>query len=217
MKLLKKELQLAMHPTSILFLLLSAMVLIPNYPYYVVFFYTSLSVFFVCLNGRENHDITYSLLLPVRKADVVKGRFLFVTLLECFQVVVIVPFMVIKQYLPIEPNVVGMEANIALLGMGLFMFGLFNVIFFSVYYKNPNKVGKAFLLGSVSEAVCMVAAETLVHAVPAFRDYIDTMGMEYMPYKLIVFAVGAVGYILLTLVSYKRAQRCFEGIDFFTI
>lgn len=213
MKLLKKELQLAMHPTNILFLFLSAMVLIPNYPYYVVFFYTSLAVFFVCLNGRENHDITYSLLLPVRKADIVKGRFLFIVLLECLQVVIIVPFIVIKQHLPIEPNVVGMEANIALLGLGLLMFGVFHVIFFSVYYRNPNKVGKAFLLGSVGEAVYMVAAETLAHAVPVFRDCIDTMGMEYVQYKLIVLVAGAVGYVWLTLVSYKKAQRTFERLD----
>ena len=33
--LMRKELVLAMHPASVLFLLLSAMLLIPNYPYYV--------------------------------------------------------------------------------------------------------------------------------------------------------------------------------------
>ena len=119
----------------------------------------------------------------------------------------------IKQHLPIEPNVVGMEANIALLGLGLLMFGVFHVIFFSVYYRNPNKVGKAFLLGSVGEAVYMVAAETLAHAVPVFRDCIDTMGMEYVQYKLIVLVAGAVGYVWLTLVSYKKAQRTFERLD----
>ena len=40
--LLYKEWRLAMHPTALLFLPLSAMLLIPNYPYYVIFFYTSL-------------------------------------------------------------------------------------------------------------------------------------------------------------------------------
>ena len=36
-KLLYKEIRLGMHPTNPLFLGLSAMLLIPNYPYYVIF------------------------------------------------------------------------------------------------------------------------------------------------------------------------------------
>lgn len=54
--LMRKELLLAMHPASVLFLLLSAMLLIPNYPYYVICFYTCLGTFFICLTGRENRD-----------------------------------------------------------------------------------------------------------------------------------------------------------------
>lgn len=65
--LIYKEIKLALHPTAPLFLLLSTLLLIPNYPYEVVFFYTCLAVFFHCLSGRENHDIEYSLLLPIQK------------------------------------------------------------------------------------------------------------------------------------------------------
>lgn len=53
-KLLRKELVLSMHPTVPLMLLLCVMVLIPNYPYTVVFFYSTLSLFFTCLLGRES-------------------------------------------------------------------------------------------------------------------------------------------------------------------
>ena len=81
-QLLKKEFSLAVHPTSWLFLGLSAMVLIPNYPYYVIFFYTGLGVFFTCLNGRENQDVLFSLLLPVSRKQVVAARITTVVLLE---------------------------------------------------------------------------------------------------------------------------------------
>lgn len=53
-ELLKKEISLVLHPTNWLFLALSALVLVPNYPYYVTFFYTGLGIFFLCLSGREN-------------------------------------------------------------------------------------------------------------------------------------------------------------------
>ena len=48
--LLQKELRLAMHPAALLFLALSALLIIPNYPYYVTFFYTTLGIFFYLLN-----------------------------------------------------------------------------------------------------------------------------------------------------------------------
>ena len=40
MTLFKKEWKLVMMPVPLLFLLLSGLVLIPNYPYYVTFFYS---------------------------------------------------------------------------------------------------------------------------------------------------------------------------------
>ena len=51
-QLLQKELALTLHPTSVLFLALSALLLVPGYPYYITFFYTGLGIFFTCLNGR---------------------------------------------------------------------------------------------------------------------------------------------------------------------
>ena len=64
-KLLKKELALCLHPAAVVMLLLSALVLAPNYPYAVSFFYLTLGLFFICLGGRENHDVIFTLTLPV--------------------------------------------------------------------------------------------------------------------------------------------------------
>lgn len=211
--LLKKEIRLAMHPTNILFLFLSAMVLIPNYPYYVIFFYTSLAIFFTCLDARENQDIAYSLLLPVRKSDVVRARFLFVVLFECLQAVTVVPFILLKQRLPIGQNAVGMEANPAFLGLGLLMLGFFNLMFFHVYYRNPNKVGKAFFAGAVGSGVYMVIAEALAHVAPLFRECLDTTGGEYVFHKSVTLIAGIIGYVLLTYLSYKKSGKVFDKID----
>ena len=84
--LLYKELKLALQAPAVLFLALSAMLLIPNYPYYVTFFYSTLGIFFCCQLGRENKDIFFTLCLPVRKRDVVSARFLLAVLLEAAQI-----------------------------------------------------------------------------------------------------------------------------------
>ena len=86
-KLLYKEFKLALHPAAVLFLLLSSMMLIPNYPMYVLFFYNTLGIFFICLSGRENHDLAYSLSLPIRKRDAVRARIVFAVILQLAQCV----------------------------------------------------------------------------------------------------------------------------------
>lgn len=49
---------------------------------YRVVFYTTLGIFFMCLSSRENHDLEYSLNLPVRKRDLVGARILTVCILN---------------------------------------------------------------------------------------------------------------------------------------
>ncbi len=212
-KLLWKEFSLAMHPTAIIFLSLSAMLIIPNYPYYVTFFYTGLAVFFTCLTGRENHDIAFSMSLPVRKRDIVKARFAFVMLIQLLQVLLSIPFAALRQSFDMPGNQVGMDANIAFFGLSFGMLGLFNLVFFRVYYKDVNKVGKAFVWSSATIAVYMILAETSAHVVPFVRDCLDTKDPDYLIYKLYVLAAGMLLYGLLTVVAYGKAVRSFEKLD----
>lgn len=211
--LLKKEIFLSMHPTAVIFLSFSLMLIIPNYPYYVTFFYTSLAIFFTCLNGRENNDVFYSLTLPITKKSIVTSRFAFVILLELAQLIIAVPFAIIRQSMPLPGNQVGMDANIALFGLSFILFGLFNYIFFVTYYKNVNTVGKAFLKGSTAIFAYIIVAEACTHVIPFVRDYLDTKDPQYLNYKLIVLIIGIIIYTLLTFMSYKKSVRSFDALD----
>ena len=55
--LMKKEWKLTVTPVPLLFLLLSALVLVPSYPYYVTFFYNALGIFLMLQAARENRDV----------------------------------------------------------------------------------------------------------------------------------------------------------------
>ena len=213
LKLLQKELRLCMHPTAPIFLLLSAMLLIPNYPYYVAFFYTGLAVFFTCLTGREQHDVAYTLSLPVRKRDAVRARFLFTVLLQLAQLLLAVPFLVLRGALGLPENAVGMEANLALLGLALVQYGVFNVVFFGVYYKNVDRVGAAFVWSCAAVFLYMLVAEACAHVVPFVREVLDTPDPLYLAPKLAVLGGGAAAYALLTGLSLRRAIRAFERQD----
>lgn len=211
--LLYKEFKLVMHPTVLIFLSLSAMMLIPNYPYYVTFFYTSLGIFFMCLSGRENNDIFYTMTLPVRKKDIVKARFLFVIIIQIAQVLTAIPFAYVRSLYNLPGNLVGINANTAFFGISFLMMGLFNFIFFSKYYKDPNKVGAAFGWGSLVMTIFMIIAETSVHVVPFMKNYLDTNDPDFIQYKLVVLVIGILFYGLLTFAVYKRSAGSFEALD----
>ena len=212
--LLYKELRLALQAPAVLFLFLSAMLIIPNYPYYVTFFYTALGLFFCCQLGRENNDVYYTLSLPVRKRDAVTARFLLAVLLEAAQLLLAVPFAFLRQsFQSLGGNAVGMDANVALFGLSLLMLGLFNLTFFPAYYKDPRKVGGPFVKGCVVVFVFIVVAEACAHAVPFFHDKLDTMHGAFLPEKLAVLAAGLVLWALLTLLAWKKSVRSFEKLD----
>lgn len=202
-----------MHPTAPIFLMLSAMLLIPNYPYYVIFFYTGLAIFFTCLNGRENHDVAYTVQLPVAKRDVVKARFAFVLVLEGVQTAAAVPFAALRQSFPMPGNEVGMDANVALFAFSFVLLGLFNLVFFSIYYRNVRKVGKAFVVSSITVFVYMGILEVCTHLIPFLRDRMDTPDPQYLTEKLILLAAGILLFAALTWAAYQNAVRRFEAQD----
>ena len=212
-KLLRKEFALAAHPTNWIFILLSAMLLIPNYPMYVVFFYTTLGLFFTSMSARENSDLYYTLLLPVRKRDVVRARGAFFAVIELIQCAACVPFALLRAVLRVGPNAAGMDVNAALFGLSLAMLGIFNALFLPKLYKNPSSVGKPFVLASTAVVVYIAAAEVCCHAVSFFRDVLDTPDPQNIGAKLAVLAAGALVFALLSLLGTRQAERHFDRVD----
>jgi hypothetical protein len=212
-ELINKELKLSLHPVPIIFLTLSAMVCIPNYPYYITFFYTGLGIFFLFQGNRENRDIQYMMALPIRKRDMVKARFLLVVGLELLQAVACIPFMVISAlFIPMN-NEVGIEGNVAFIGLALVMMGLFNLIFLTGYYKNGYNIGKPFVVATTVVFLYMIVMEVLLRIVPYMKEVCDSKAAADQIKQLPLFAVCVVLYLLITLFAYHKAAKCFEKID----
>lgn len=212
-KLIKKEFGLAMHPTVAIMIMLSFIVVIPSYPYAVAFFYMTLAIYFTCLNGRENNDIVYTLMLPVAKRDVVKARFAMCVILEMIQLAVLIPLSIVSAMLNPGGNAAGMDANPALFGLGLAMYGVFNLIFFTGYYKKVTKPGIPFVISAIVMFAVMFAEIVVSIIVPVYATVIDTPGMSHLPYKLGYLLIGVVIYVILTIVSYKISVKRFLKQD----
>ena len=108
--LLRKELRLAAHPSLYMFMAMGALVLIPAYPYGVVFFFGGLGVFQTVMFGRETRDVFYTALLPVRKGDGVRGKILLAVFSQLTQLALSLPFAFLRTLYMAEGNPAGIES-----------------------------------------------------------------------------------------------------------
>lgn len=214
--LLKKEFLLCLHPTCFIFLLFSAFVFIPNYPYEVMFFFSGLSVFFVCLTARENGDIGFSAVLPARRGDIVLARMLTCAIFQ-FALLVLAGVTTAVKELAFSPeaqiNLAGSSANLAFLGNGFLLLGVFNLVFFPLYFGAPHKVGIPFLLAGAAQFLLIAVFITLRFAVPLWRDMLSAPDPAYMGVKCAVFFAGLVLYAAFTVLSYFLSRKRFARVD----
>jgi len=212
--LLYKEFKLAAHPTTYIFLALCTMMLIPRYPGYVAFFYICLSIFFVFLSARENKDVFYTSLLPVRKRDIVKARIYMVAIIEFVQIVLSVPFAILANNIsPDHGNLAGIDTNVAFFGLVFVMFSVFNIVFIPIFYRTAFKVGWAFLYGGVALLIFYFAAEMLIWIPSPARTFLDTISPDMMVKHLPILLGGIVIWLVTLFLTYRRSAANFEKVD----
>lgn len=215
MKMLNKELKLASSPLTYFFISGALLSFMPGYPILVGVFFTTLGIFYSFQSMRENNDIGYSLLLPVAKRDIVKGKFCFVLLIELLSFVVLVIVTVLRMTLLKELTVYTenalMSANFVFLGFSLLVYGLFNYCFLSGFFKTAYYFGKPFVIYCISALIVIGTAETL-HHIPKLEK-LNSFGFENMTLQLTFFLCGICLFVLLTALSLKKSIKMFEKID----
>ena len=210
--LLYKQLRLVCHPMTPVFCLFGVMVLIPNYPYTVIFFYVMLGLFFTFLNIREQKDSYYSAILPVPKRDTVKAGCALVALVELLSLAVLAPCALLAVRLqPEKDNLVGMDPNLALFAAGFLLYTVFNAVFLPTFYRNGYKVGAAFIKALIPVTLVMVVCEALPH-LPGW-GWLDDLDGATQLRLLPVLAASAAVYAAGMLLSFRRAAALYEKVD----
>lgn len=210
--LLYKQLRLVCHPMTPVFCLFGIMVLIPNYPYTIIFFYVMLGLFFTFLNIREQKDIYYSAILPVPKRDTVKAGCVLVTLVELLSLAVLAPCALLAVRLqPGKDNLVGMDPNLALFAAGFLMYAVFNAVFLTAFYRSGYKVGVAFVKALIPVTLLMIVCEALPHF-PTL-GWLDDLDGATQLRLLPVLIVSAVVYGVGMLLTFRKAAELYEKVD----
>ena len=211
MKLLYKELALAAHPTSIVFAFFGCLVLVPAYPYTVIFMFGCLAPYFTFFYSRETNDAWYTALLPITKREGVKGKWLLTVTIQLFQLLFSIPFAFIRNATGMESNPVGIDPTIAWYGFGLVIYAIFDLVFFSSYYKNGYKAGRAFIVAAIPMLVLIITAEGLSHLPPL--AWLDSCAPQNLLQQVPILLAGALCYLFLLLCTYRISTKRFEKVD----
>lgn len=213
-KLFYKEMKLSANPLTYLFIAFSAMTMIPSYPILVGSFFICLGIFHTYQQIREYDDVTYTVMLPVKKRDIVTAKYLFVLFIELTAFILctlltIIRMKILGTAVPYATNQL-MNANMAYLGYTMIVFAVFNSIFLAVFFKTTYKIGKPFFIFCVVSFIIIIMGEIL-HHIPDLESLNNPSNLS-IP-QVVIFAIGIVVFMLCTWLSYQKAVKDFEGID----
>ena len=105
--------------------------------------------------------IYYTSLLPVKKKDTVKAKVLLIVLAQMTQLLISLPFAVLRLYVLPDGNPAGIEANLAYYGFGFIIYAIFDLIFLTQFFKTAYKVGKAFILAIIPATLGVIIMKSL--------------------------------------------------------
>ena len=209
-----KEMKLSANPLTYWFIAFSAMTMIPRYPILVGSFFICLGIFHTYQQIREYDDVTYTVMLPVKKRDIVTAKYLFVLFIELTAFILctlltIIRMKILGTAVPYATNQL-MNANMAYLGYTMIVFAVFNSIFLAGFFKTTYKIGKPFFIFCVVSFIIIIMGEIL-HHIPDLESLNNPSDLS-MP-QIVIFAIGVVVFMLCTWLSYQKAVKDFEGID----
>lgn len=210
--LLLKEMKLSASILSYLFLAFSLMTMIPGYPILLSAFFICFGLFHSFQTGRENNDILYSALLPIKKKDAVLAKYLFVCFIQMTGLVLMLVLTLIRM------NVLGqavvytenpmMNANPFYLFGILLIFSLFDLGFIPGFFKTAYNFGKPFIFFILETMIVIGLFETL-HHIPGLSMLNNTTGEGLWLW----FILGLLIYAISVLAGIKLSQKRFDLVD----
>lgn len=214
-KILLKEMKLSASILSYVFIVFGLMFLLPGYPVLCGAFFTTLGIYQSFQNTRKTNDILFSALLPISKEDVVRGKYLFVCLIELCSALLMTLIAVLRMTVfadsPVYRENALMNANGFALGTAFVLFGLFNAIFVGGFFRTVYRIGKPFIIYIVVNFVVIAVAEAL-HHFPGLSA-LNAFGTDAFGLQMGLLILGMSIYVVLTYISFRKSCSPLERID----
>ncbi len=224
--LLYKELRLAMHPICYVFIaMFPLMILIPAYPIGIGFIYilTCYPILFLGANkGQQSNDLLYSVLLPVRKKDIVLARIITVILMQVTYILLLTALYPLARVIneviiqnakdPEKYFIPGLGLNsfVLLLAFGIIGYAVADLIFFPIYYKK----GKSIVMSSLFTIIGFVLYIGIFTIVLPYIPGLEFFNNLHIGIQFAILAGAIILSFLLHLLVYKISSKRLAKVDF---
>ena len=224
--LLYKELRLAMHPICYVFIaIFPLMILIPAYPIGIglIYILTCYPILFLGANkGQQSNDLLYSVLLPVRKKDIVLARIITVILIQVTYILLVTALYPLARVIneAIIQNAedpekyfipgLGLNSFVLLLAFGIIGYAVADLIFFPIYYKK----GKSIVMSTLFTIIGFVLYIGIFTIVLPYIPGLEFINNLHIGIQFAVLAGAIIFSFLLHLLVYKISSKRLAKVDF---
>lgn len=231
--LIYKEFKLAMHPICYLFVaLFPLMILIPSYPIAVGFIYVlaAYPILFLGANkGQQSNDLLYSVLLPVRKKDIVLARIITVVTMQLASILIMSALYpaalaintAIAQSVEAQkaageavksPSIPGLGLNsyVLILAIAIIGYSLADLIFLPIYYKK----GKWIVMPTLLTILTFITYLGITTIALPYIPGLEILNNLSIGIQFIALAVAILISVLVHILVYKISSSRLEKVDF---
>ena len=231
--LIYKEFKLAMHPICYLFVaLFPLMILIPSYPIAVGFIYVlaSYPILFLGANkGQQSNDLLYSVLLPVRKKDIVLARIITVVTMQLVSILIMSALYpaalaintAIAQSVEAQkaageavksPSIPGLGLNsyVLIVAIAIIGYSIADLIFLPIYYKK----GKWIVMPTLLTILTFITYLGITTIALPYIPGLEILNNLSIGIQFIALAVAILISVLVHILVYKISSSRLEKVDF---
>ncbi|MFC5407647.1 ABC-2 transporter permease [Cohnella soli] len=213
--LVMKDLKLGVNPMFFLFpVIIGALMLVPSWLYFLVpLYFCWITIPNIFGGFRTQNDLMFTTMMPVTKKDIVKARVTAIVILELLHIVIAMIYGAIT--LRIYPHLIYhfFAPHLGFWGLCFVMMGLFNVVFFPMYYKTAYKYGGA-TTASITAAMLFAGVAQWVGIENSFvSDTFNGTGADNLALQLSILIAGIVIFMAFTLIAYRMAAKRFLKVE----
>jgi len=213
--LLMKELKLGVSPFFYaLPFLTGALMLIPSWLYFLVILYfcfiTVPNMFGVF---KSQNDLMFTMMLPVTKNNIVKAKIGVVVILELLHIVLAIIYGMISTLLYPNLTYFFFEPTLGFWGLCFVMLAIFNIIFFSMYYKTAYKYGAASFASITAAMLFAGGSEWLGIQNSVVFDLFKGSGAENIPLQISILIAGIALFATFTIIAYNISIKQFKKVE----
>lgn len=223
-KLLFKELTLSLSPAIYFIVLLFPFsVFLISTPIFMPFVYLcSLYplIFLGTRKGLQSNDLFFSVLLPVERKEIILARMITCTILQIFVIIFVSLFVLLfKNYFVymecynfLSNQGLSYKALIFIICDILVGFGIYDLIFFPLFYSTGKRIILPTILGIISFLLfCMYSVIILPLLNSSYCSFIMNMHIKD---KIVYFSLCVLIYFALHLATFFLSSKKFDKVDF---